>query len=351
MVKPRVIIVDTDLNYIVPIQVKFAKEYFEKIELEVITDAEIFRNKFSKPQSANVLIIADNLYDSSLQKHNIANIYLMSEQEENERLEGINVTTIYKYTNIKSIFSQILRDNLGSTDPYIHKDASRLILVTSACGGTGKTTLALAACQCLAMIGKTALYINADYLQSFQYRLADRSPLSDLYTYTNSTDLNNSIYDSIRPLIRKEGYYYIPPFKADIMSVGLDYSIYEKLAEDAKASNEYDYVIVDAVNTFDEVNARLMKDADKVIIVTKQNPQAAFATKRLISNINGISSDKYILVCNDFKQTSENALLQTEFTSKFAVNEYIEHISDCDSMTISEIAKLSAFQKIALLIT
>ena len=42
MAKPRVIIADTDEGYISTIQLKFVKEYFDKIELEIITDKEYF---------------------------------------------------------------------------------------------------------------------------------------------------------------------------------------------------------------------------------------------------------------------------------------------------------------------
>ena len=350
MAKPRIMIVDTDLNYIIPLQLKFVEEYFESVDLEIITDVDVFRKKFSTPQRANVLIIADSLYEPSLQRHNITNIYLMTEQEDNEQPDSLNVTKIYKYTNIKSIFSQITRSNLGSTEPSIHKDSSQLIMVTSASGGVGKTTIALSLCQCLSTIGKKVLYINADYLQSFQYRLANRSPISDSNIYAQLADFNDSTYDNIRSVIRKEEYYYLPPFKTNIMSVGLEYSIYEKLAIAAKKSNEYDYVVVDAIHTFDEENASLMKIADKVIIITQQCKQTAFATELLVSNINGISAEKYILICNDFEQVKDNALLSAEFTSRFAVNEYIEHITNCERMTIDEIAKHGSIKKIAFLI-
>ncbi len=350
MAKPRVMIVDTDLNYIIPLQLKFVEEYFESVDLEIITDVNVFQQKFSTPQRANVLVIADSLYDSSLQRHNITSVFLMTEQEDNEQPDSLNVTRIYKYTNIKSIFSQITRSNLGSTEPSMHKDSSQLIMVTSACGGVGKTTIALSLCQCLATIGKKVLYINADYLQSFQYRLANKSPICDSNVYAQLAEFNDSTYGNIRSVIRKEEYYYVPPFKTTIMSVGLEYSVYGKLAMAAKNSNEYDYVVVDAIHSFDEENAKLMKMSDKVIIITLQSEQEAFATGLFVSNINGVSTEKYIILCNDFEQAKDNALLSSEFTSKFGVNEYIEHITNCERMTIGEIAKCGGIKKVAFLI-
>lgn len=36
MSKARVIVADTDINYIIPLQLKFAEEFFDAIDLEII---------------------------------------------------------------------------------------------------------------------------------------------------------------------------------------------------------------------------------------------------------------------------------------------------------------------------
>ena len=37
MGKPRIVIADLDYNYIIPLQIKFAETFFDRIELEIIT--------------------------------------------------------------------------------------------------------------------------------------------------------------------------------------------------------------------------------------------------------------------------------------------------------------------------
>ena len=39
MIKPRVIIADLDVNYVMPLQSRFIEEYADEIELEIITDS------------------------------------------------------------------------------------------------------------------------------------------------------------------------------------------------------------------------------------------------------------------------------------------------------------------------
>lgn len=71
MSKARVIIADTDINYIIPLQLKFAEEFFDAIDLEVISDRSYFEKLFAVPQKADILIVSEELYDSSLQRHRI----------------------------------------------------------------------------------------------------------------------------------------------------------------------------------------------------------------------------------------------------------------------------------------
>ena len=62
MPKPRIIIADTEEIIISALQLKFAKEFFEQIDLEVITDKDYFRKMFSIPQMAGILIISEEFY-------------------------------------------------------------------------------------------------------------------------------------------------------------------------------------------------------------------------------------------------------------------------------------------------
>ena len=58
MAKARINIADTDESYIQSIQLKFVEEFFEKIDLEIITDKEYFESLFSVPQRAYIYIVS-----------------------------------------------------------------------------------------------------------------------------------------------------------------------------------------------------------------------------------------------------------------------------------------------------
>lgn len=348
MIRPRIIIADTDVNYIQSLQIKFIEEFFEKIDLEMITDRKYFDELFSVPQNAELMIVSESLYNSSLKKHNIKNIFLMTESCEAEQTTELNITKIFKYTNIKDIFNEII--GKSSFVSYIGNDVKQepqLIIVTSAAGGVGKTTVAMGVSVCLANNYKKVLYINSECLQSFQYLLQNKSPITSADIHYGMLKEKESAYYEIRHLIRNEIFSYIPPFKASLLSLGISSDIYTFLARAAIKSKDFDFVVVDTDSIFDNKKAELLNLADKVILVTKQNKMSVLATNLLVANINGINSEKYYFVCNDFDKNKENALISSEISVNYAINEYINHIADYDHLKCSDLDKYNGFQRIA----
>lgn len=349
MAKPRIIIADTDVNYIIPLQLKFVEEYFDKVDIEIITDAEYFSTMFLSPQKADVLVVSEQLYDNSLQRHNISSVFLMEEQHEEESTGDLNITRIFKYTSIKEIFNEII--GKSGIDPSINMEkTTQVIYVCSASGGTGKTALAMAISNCLTKSYKRVLYINAGHMQSFQRLLKNGSSITSSDVYAKLIAGSNNIYSDIKHVIRNEGFSYLPPFKAALISLGIKFSIYEKIISSAKQSGDYDYIIVDSDASFDENNVELLNLADKVIVVTEQTFASVYATNILISNINGVSSDKYMFVCNNYDNEKDNALISPNIKLRFTINEYIEHIKHFDQLSFDELSNDSGIQKVAFLI-
>lgn len=351
MAKPRIIIADTDVNYIQSLQLKFVEEFFEKIDLEIITDKDYFESMFANPQKAEILIVSEDLYDLSIQRHNIRNVFLMTENYEEEQTADLSVTRIFKYTNIKEIFNEILEKSSDALNVDIQsKQEPQIIVVTSAVGGVGKTTVAMGVSASLSKNYKKVLYINCDQLQTFQSLMKNNTPISSLDVYSNLMRTpKEKVYNEIKHLVRNENFHYIPPFKAAIMSVGLSKHIFMDMAISAKQSGEFDYIVVDTDSEFDEFKTELLNVADKVIFVTRQNKMSVLAMNVLMSNINGINNEKYFCICNDFDKDIENALISPENTLKYTISEYIEHLPNYDQLFCADFVNYSDFQKLAYL--
>ena len=351
MARPRIIIADTDHSYIVPLQHKFIEEFFEKIDLEIITEKSFFEQLFSVPQKVDMLIVSEDLFSIELLRHSISNVFIMTEQPSDSLSVEPNVHHIYKYTSIKEIFNVITgKGAVTLSTSAEHQKEPEIITVFSAAGGVGKTTVALGICAALGKNYKKVLYINAARLQAFQTLLSNPASIGATDVYAKLSIGKENIYSDIKHAVRNEGFSYFPPFRASLMSLGIDYSIYEKIAVSAQKSGEYDYVIIDADAVFDEDKARLIDVSNKVIIVTRQNKASAYATQNLVANINGVSNDKFVFVCNDFDEDSPNELITPDVINTVNVADYVGHFSNYDQLKASDLANKNEIQKIAFLI-
>ncbi len=350
MAKPRIIIADTDVSYVIPLQFKFVEDFFEKVDIEIITDKKYFDELFSSPQQADILIVSEDLYDGSLQRHNISNVFLMTEQYDDDSTGDLSVNRIFKYTSIKEILNEITSKSAGVLKIDIGtKKETQVILFYSASGGAGKTTAAIGVSAALTKNYKRVLYINAARLQVFQQMFENHSSITATDVYARLSITKNA-YSEIKHTIRKEMFSYVPPFKAALMSLGLDYSVFAKIIVSAKKSRDFDFIIVDADVTFDEYKATLIDLADKVIVVTQQTLSSVIATNILVSNINGANSDKYIFICNNFDKDKENALISPAVSLKFSVSEYIEHFNNYENLKLDDLSKENSLQRTAFLI-
>lgn len=353
MKKPRVIIADTDAAYTIPLQLKFVEEFFNQIDLEIITDRAYYEYLFSFPQSVDVLIVSEDLYSDSLQRHSIHHTFMMQEElDREEATASLLVNRIGKYSSMKEIFNEIV----GKSSPTFDfgdkgkKAEPQIILVTSAAGGVGKTTVAMGLCAALAKSYKRVLYINADRLQNFQAKLSNPSPITANDVYTKLLTGSKNIYADIRHVVREEGFQYLPPFKAALMSLGLPYRIFEQIALSAKQSKNYDFIVVDADSAFDEGKTRLIDAADKVIVVTNQCRAAAFATNRFYESISGASGEKFLYVCNNYDENSDDALNDPSLGLRFSINEQLRHFHGFDKKSLDDLAREKDVQKIAYLL-
>ncbi len=353
MSKPRVIIADTDANYVIRLQTKFAEEFLDDIDLEIITDLEYFHLLFQSPQKVNILIVAEEMFDPSLQKHNIGSIFLMTEQITEGMTTDLRENRIFKYSSIREIFNEITGKGANSLKFERNiRQKPKLIVVTSAIGGAGKTITAMGICAGLFRQYKRTLYIDAEQLQTFSINLEEQSPITDHAAYMGLMQKNGAIYQALKSNIRTEVFDYLPPFRASLLSLGLEKNLYLTLVDQAKESGDYDYIVVDTDSVFDYEKAELMNRADRVVVVTTQSQKSLLATNRLMSNINDSNSDKYLYLCNNFDRYENNRLLVDADTPapKFTVGEYVRHFAHADTMKAEELQNVAEYQKMAFLL-
>lgn len=345
MGKLKIILAETEETVLSALEIKFLYELKDTAELEIISSESYFNQYFSTQQRADILVCGQDLYSPELKRHDIAKIFLLCENPTPGGTADLGVERVNKYSNPQIVMDQVLNGtSLSKT-----KNDPLIILVFSACGGTGKTTVAMGISAAMAKDFKRILYINAERINTFQYRLHGSSSIPNA-ALKELSHPGEDVFQRIKHIIRKDGFDYLPPFPMAISSMGIPFSVYEKIAVSARNSREYDAIIVDTDSTFDEQKASLIAKADRVIVVLNQKKSSVFATNKLLSNMNCNDSSKYFFVCNAFEPHSGATQKPSDVTPKFAVSGSIGLINNIDEMDINQIAANGDIQKTAYLV-
>lgn len=349
MSKPIVILADPDYEgYLDQLHVKFIEEQMNDIELEAITDPVYFSQYFSTPRHLGVLIVSEDFYHPDLQKHNISNIFVLSEQAEGQtEIGGSNVRRLRKYSSVKSIYNAVVSLCPEVFHTQETMKITQTIVVSSPKGGAGKTTTALGVSMCLAESYKKVLYIDAEQIQMFQYFMESQTPLP-ISVMQKLRGTQDQILAGIKPYLRNEAFAYLPPFPVALTAAGLTPSDLLDFIKAARECGDYDYVIVDTDSVFDDFKASLFGIADRVFLITEQDAYSVFCCRQYLSNFNYKDSEKYLIICNRYSKDTDNYLLDA--SSMFTVTEYVEsceeQIQKCGQLT-----RIDGLQKLAYMLS
>lgn len=341
-----VVIADEDEKYLSTLEYKFLQELDDKIDLEIISDKTYFESFFSSPKTAEIVAVCESFYSRELQRHNINNLFVMTENKGDGDTAELAVNQIYKYTGIKEIYNEMIyrsRDKIE--DDGAAEKETKIIAMHSAIGGSGKTVLGMALADSLEQNHRKVLYINAESIQEFGYYLKDKSGMTNEAIRSLKNDLNH-IYTNVRPFIRKEGFSYLPPFQVTLDALNLEESVYENLVRTAKESKEYDFIIVDIEAGYSREKMGLLQQADRALVILLQDELSVNKTEYLLRNIDVRDREKYLFVCNKYDETGFNACMGADAQTRFTVNEYVELMKEPIKET-RQFSKLQGIQKLA----
>ena len=347
MKKPVIILADTDYGYLEALEIKYIERFGSQIEMEVITDPVYFASFFSSQQEADVLAVCEELYTDELKKHDIGRIVILGEDSKSSA--HINGTVyVDKYSNLRDIVNESSYDlKLQKTESGYLSGQPKIVTVCSASGGAGVTTVALGLCRSLAERRKRVLYLNCESMQYFHYYLNDRVCL-DTEACRLMRQAGANLYGAVRGFIRTEGgFSFLPPLPAAADLLQISAETYRKLAEQAKESGDYDYIVADTENVCSMPVSALIAQSDRVLIIMRQDEISVEKTKILEQNIDCSDKEKYMFVCSCYDQTQENAIEKKNNSGRH-ISAYIGKITG--RVTLEELEKSEGMKNLAYLL-
>ena len=339
MTRCKILLADEDLSYLAPLELALLREFDEKLDISMVTDPSYLRELFSTPQRLDVVIINERLWDPEYRRHDIGQVFLLSEEPNGSMSE---YPQIYKYTSEQDIVQQLdgvlrryLRDG-ETTD-------CREILVYSPQGGSGKTTLSLGLAASLAALGSRVLYVDAEPLQDFPSLSRVEGTMDEVML--RELQLGRVRAETIVNNTFRGSFHILRPMRHAMVSCGLSEDCYEAILRTVREDRMYDFVIVDTSSSFDRDKVRMLTGADYVIIPLLQNAAGASKLRALFWNLDLSDQEKFIFVCNAFRDGESNHLLQVK--NDLLVSETIPWIQSPTLNSLEDMRRSGAYMGLA----
>lgn len=321
MERKKIVLVDTDEEYIAVLEHKLVEVWGDLADIEVITQLRYFHTYFSQPNEIFLLLINEILfnYEEKVQKQNITHLVLLTESESatRSRFAGKrNCQVIYKYSGVKELFARI-ESSVRITLSDLPVENTELILVHAVTGGCGKTLCALGICAELAKLGKKVLYISTESLQDFPYHLEEERWMDPDTAYAMSMN-EAGVADDLPTARAAAGYEYMLPFQRLTQSYQIRPESWEYLIRNLKERNRYDMIIAELPVHAELPLLHLYDLAKKVVLICDQSERCAVRLS-ILQNSLTVPDDRYLLVCSRYDDNRSDGLRESEAAARCGV--------------------------------
>lgn len=278
MIKPLLVIASPDDRMATMLVLKLLQQLGDQAVYEVFTDEKLFREYMNVTRSVDVLIVSDH--------------WSFTRSDEQRIRCEIGLSGDGNAAAIAETAVKYCRDRMNAW-----KEGTRILMVYSPVGGSGKTSLSLGLAENLSRMGHKVLYIDAEYLQTFQFWLGEEEALVGNGLLAGEETLD--YWRDIQPLTRNRGFDYLLPFGESLADMKLDYTIFWHIVLCAKQSGVYDYIVLDTDSSWNSSKESLAALSDQVLILGDEREDSCFKSDRLKERI-ASEEAKYLFICNEY---------------------------------------------------
>jgi cellulose biosynthesis protein BcsQ len=343
----KIVFIDLDEDYLMTLVLKFINKLHDNIDITMITDSLYLQEYMEQPHDIDLLVINEKLYTQAFDRYNIDYIYLLSETVDDSVTEPTQGSNIYKYSSVNEIYARIASlSNLEARYSDGNK-STKLVMVYSPIGGSGKTFTAIGIAKALSLLNKRVLYVNLETIQNFNYYFKDKSYLQNKFIY-GLTSKGDNFSDILKESIHTEGFEFLPPFEQSITSFNITMDVYFDFLRFVRDQRSYDYVILDTSSEFTSDKAKLMSECDKVFVITKQDVMSVWKFDCFLRNVDLSNTNKFMILCNEYDAYEPNMLSPEDKSVKYNIMDYIKKVPQkAECINTANIAENTSFQRIA----
>lgn len=249
-----------------------------QLELFTFSKKELLYQYFRDGNTADILVVDEKLADAELAalSNGMTRIVMSVSMTP---VDGFHL--LKKYQKNEALLSEIkLRyaEDSGSVEVIRGNSKTRMAAFYSPAGGTGKTTLSLAAAIAGAAAGYRTLYLNLEEIDSLHAVLPKTSgTLSDVFLALKTKGMQVGIkMQSCMGTDPRCGFFYLSGVESISEHQEMTGQDLKKLLEQIRDLSEFELVFVDLSSAFTEKTCLVLEEMEKIFVpVTASDPSRA----------------------------------------------------------------------------
>lgn len=208
---------------------------------------------------------------------------------------------------------------------------AKVITVTSAKGGTGKTTIALSLAGILSNKKLKTIIVDMDLHSGVVSASLNLKPAKDIYTLVNDY-MNHGLKELEEYIIKYNDYIDVLAAPKDPRSVGKISTYYIDLIL-KKLKYRYDVILIDTNHIIDDINLITFDNSDNIIYVLTSDLMDLKNMKTMISIYKDMNLKNYSIILNEALSRNHlnlyeiNTYLDKNIDYVLPSNTYIKNMS------------------------
>lgn len=279
MPKINMLIADSDVKYMKRL-VSYLSENNKQLNISSFSDKQsLTRHLKEDGARIHILLFSEDMYSEEFEKKRIDLKLLLSDSslELREDCKSIN-----KYQRADDMLNEILiafSEATGTTEALgtTESGSSRAVAVYSPAGGSGKTTIAIAAAKALAAAGRRVLYLNFEGVSSVKtvFRGSGYHSMSEVFLAAKTKNTNVGL--KVAQCGEKDsetGIEFINAPECAAEYSEMTSAELSRIVRETKQIEQYDDIIVDMNSGYNDDIFKVLEVCD-VILAPYTNTQTS----------------------------------------------------------------------------
>lgn len=317
--KIKVAICTTDVQYSERISFYFQKHYYDKFSWNLFSDFSYF-SEFVESRSVDIILIGREMEaaaEALAEKKNGESVWVsLVDDIEDEAPSGF--FKLQKYAGIDRIYRDLLeaysgKEHIHYRSAAIANDKTTIYAFVSASGGTGTSTLAVAAAKYYARLEKV-LYINLENIGVVQptFSCEKRAGMDEIIYTLKSRRKALELKLESAVSRDKSGVYFFETGENPLDMISLTSEDMKELFTAVQRTREYDKVILDVGNGLGEKDIACMTFAGRIVVTLEDDVLAREKLERYLKALQAIENKRKVDICSKMLLAYNKVLKQWE---------------------------------------